>query len=706
MPRRKAAFWSAGLVVVPAVAFGLLPGYNGRLLSAPRAISPVRLASMQTSAATRAPYRAKAPVVTIDGRRLGPTFQGVGAVSGGGGNSRLLIDYPPAERSAILDYLFKPHYGASLQLLKLEIGGDGNSSDGSEPTVEAAPGRVDCQVGYEFWLAKQAVALDPSITLYGLQWSAPSFVRSSTGGLWTMADIHYIVTWLGCARQLGLRISYIGGWNEHYSPTPAIEQWYISLRQVLDQTGFATVKIVAADANSPNVDKTWAVAADMAQNPALDRAVAVIGVHDVCGRKGYSCTSTAPARRISSTQGKPLWQAELGLTPSAQADPAQPGPGSVARSLNNGYIRAGLTATLLWPLMDSMAPSLPFENRGLVTADSPWSGNYKVEPLAWVVAQTTQFTAPGWRFVAGANGYLDGGGSFVTYESPTHSAWSMVLQTSVAAKSQWLTVRVIGGLPAHRVHVWCTSLKGSASSSEFRQQADLAVTDSRFSYQLAPGGLCTFTTTTGQSKDGGVTPRVPAASAMLTRYSAQPDGAGMARMLSPMEGAFQYVHGTLTQTAVGAPVSWEKRSPARCPYAVVGGSRWTDYTVSVQAELPQVPVAPGSPTGAILIARFEGYRPAPGVAHFNGYVLSINAEGQWAILRNGTVPLVRLSGRVRPSDRYTLSFTATGDRLWASIDGALVGSVIDRTYRYGLAGLGSLGYNTVRYKGFTVRPER
>jgi hypothetical protein len=62
--------------------------------------------------------------IELDVARIGRTFDGVGAISGGGGNSRLLIDYPAKQRNQILDYLFKPGYGASLQILKLEIGGD------------------------------------------------------------------------------------------------------------------------------------------------------------------------------------------------------------------------------------------------------------------------------------------------------------------------------------------------------------------------------------------------------------------------------------------------------------------------------------------------------------------------------------------------------------------------------------------------------
>src|SRR6478609_6575763 len=62
--------------------------------------------------------------VTLNGAAAGRTFDGIGAISGGGGNSRLLIDYPEPYRSQLLDYLFKPGYGAAVQLLKLEIAGD------------------------------------------------------------------------------------------------------------------------------------------------------------------------------------------------------------------------------------------------------------------------------------------------------------------------------------------------------------------------------------------------------------------------------------------------------------------------------------------------------------------------------------------------------------------------------------------------------
>ena len=55
---------------------------------------------------------------------LGRRFDGIGALSGGGGTSIFLRDYPAAQQSLILDLLFKPSYGASLHMLKVDIGGD------------------------------------------------------------------------------------------------------------------------------------------------------------------------------------------------------------------------------------------------------------------------------------------------------------------------------------------------------------------------------------------------------------------------------------------------------------------------------------------------------------------------------------------------------------------------------------------------------
>jgi len=651
--------------------------------------------------------------VNIDGADPGPAFQGIGAISGGGGNSRLLIDYPSGERAQILDYLFSPHFGAALQMLKLEIGGGGFSSDGSEPSVEPARGQLDCGAGYEFWLARQALARNPAIKLYGLQWSAPAWVRDPHGGLWSRADVGYVVDWLRCARRNGLAVSYVGGWNEHYLGTGDQQAWFVNLRTALDAAGFTRTRIVAADEAPQLAERpgrvqyspllvSQTVANDMVTNPSFGRVVSVLGVHDSCGlpTTGYRCVVAAPARTLAARTGKPLWESELGATPATGTNPALPGPGGLARALDDVYDQAGITGILVWPLIDAIPPDLPHENRGLVWADRPWDGYYRVTPLTWVIAQTTQFTAPGWRFAAGANGTLPAGGSYDTYLAPGRSAWSMVAQTSVAGAAQQITVRVSGGLPARVVHVWSTSLRGPA---QFIRRGDIIPDQGAFTALLRPGYVYTFTTTTGQSRAGGRMPPIPVAGPMPIQYTATADGAGMAKMLAPVDGSFGYVHGVLTQTAAGEPVEWKYPGRSPAPYAIVGENTWRDYTVSARVVLPAS--ARGSPPpGAMLIARFQGFRKSA-ISRFRGYELRVRGNGGWQVVANGPATVTLASGRVTAARSYTLSLSTRGSIISAWIDGVLVASVTSRMYRYGPAGLGSLGYYPVRYPGFTVRPQ-
>src|SRR5579883_2491049 len=93
--------------------------------------------------------------IVIDAHAPGRVFDGIGALSAGA-SSRLLIDYPEPQRSQILDYLFKPNYGAALQHLKVEIGGGVNSTDGTEPTHMRTPTDQNYSRGYEWWLMDQA----------------------------------------------------------------------------------------------------------------------------------------------------------------------------------------------------------------------------------------------------------------------------------------------------------------------------------------------------------------------------------------------------------------------------------------------------------------------------------------------------------------------------------------------------------------------
>eukprot|EP01047_Picozoa_sp_COSAG01_P020104 COSAG01_NODE_1136_length_11548_cov_30.375404_16_plen_106_part_00 len=70
--------------------------------------------------------------ISVDPAGPGLRYDGHGGLSAGA-SSRLLFDYAPAVRSEILDYLYKPHFGANLHVCKVEIGGDTQSTDVNWP---------------------------------------------------------------------------------------------------------------------------------------------------------------------------------------------------------------------------------------------------------------------------------------------------------------------------------------------------------------------------------------------------------------------------------------------------------------------------------------------------------------------------------------------------------------------------------------------
>jgi Glycosyl hydrolase family 59 len=638
--------------------------------------------------------------ITIDGTRPGPAFQGVGAISGGGGNSRLLIDYKPAARQKILDYLFKPGYGASLQILKLEIGGDAYATDGAEPSFEHQPGQQNrnCQAGYELWLAQQARALNPSIQLVGLQWNAPRWVGGTAGQPWSLTDIGYVIDWLKCAKSsYGLSFNYVGGWNEHlpHGITAQVMGWFIRLRTALNKNGFGQVRIIGVDSFA-HLHNGKDISNFIAGHPQFRTAIGVLGYHNLCKypATGNNCEVTHAAR----VSGKPIWESEIGALRQGT------GIGAMTRSINNAYIEVRATGLIEWPLLGSMPANLPEEDRGLVFADEPWSGQFHVQPMTWVIAQTTQFTASGWRHVLGADGHMNGSssGSYAAYESPAHNAWTMVVQTSNAHVPRTLTVHLTGGLPKSVVHVWSTNIKSTNPRTWFVHRGNIRPSGGKFKYVVKPGYIYTFTSVLRPGKGSAVPAR---SRPMPLPYKATPDPSNEPYYLGAQDGAFEYLPGdktTFEQTAAGAPVFWQNPVAARFPYAVIGDNGWRNYAVSTQVSF----TAGGQSAG--LITRFD-HPKANGVAQqFDGYQFIVSNSGGWRLLKDEprkpprTIRTGKLPKAPGLNNWTTLKFSVQGTRLVCSVNGKTVVSLRDSTYKTGDAGISTSGWYPVKFQGLTV----
>ena len=147
-----------------------------------------------------------------DAAGLGPAYWGTGGLSGGGATSRLLVSYNSSIQSTILDVLFKPAYGASLQVLKVEIGGDGQSTEGTEPSHMHNASDLNLRRGYEWWLLAEAKKRNPSLLTFGLSWAWPAWLGCPGGDLsspdcqaspyaFPNQTASYIVEWVAGAKS-------------------------------------------------------------------------------------------------------------------------------------------------------------------------------------------------------------------------------------------------------------------------------------------------------------------------------------------------------------------------------------------------------------------------------------------------------------------------------------------------------------------------
>ncbi|MBA2392515.1 MAG: RICIN domain-containing protein [Ktedonobacteraceae bacterium] len=633
--------------------------------------------------------------ISLNGSGSGRIFDGIGAISGGGGNSRLLIDYPEPYRSQILDYLFKPGYGANLHILKVEVGGDTNSTDGSESSFMHTPTDTNFNRGYEWWLMSQAKARNPTIKLYGLAWGAPGWIGTTGATVWDTNNlfwsqdmVNYYIAWIqGAKSHYNLTIDYIGGWNEKgYN-----QQFFEALHNAIRSNGLST-KVVGADSG-------WDVADAMVSNSALNASIDIVGVHYPCtggdGGSATSCPNTTNAKNL----GKPLWASENG------SQDENSGAIPMARAINRGYIDGLMTAYFNWPLIAAIYLNLPYNTVGLMAANQPWSGNYSVGKQTWVTAHTTQFTQPGWQYLDGACGYLGGNtnnGSYVTLKSTNGSDYSIIIETVDATTSQMASFQVSNGLSTGIVHVWTSDLNSGNSSNSFVQQTSITPSGGTYSLTLQPGFIYTLSTTTGQGKG---TIFGPPAVALSLPYSDtfQSYSIGQeARYFSDQNGAFEIATAgggrsglVMRQMAPIAPHNWEDASD---PYTLFGDVTWSNYTVTCDVLLEQVGYVE-------ILGRIGTIQRSP--ANINAYYLRVTNGGAWSILKNsisGTLTTLN-TGNVASigiNTWHTLALTFQGNTITAKIDGTTVGTASDANYSTGQVGLGVSGWQNAQFANFSV----
>ncbi|XP_043930036.1 galactocerebrosidase-like [Protopterus annectens] len=645
-----------------------------------------------------------ADTYSLDDRTgLGREFDGIGGLSGGGATSRLLVNYPEPYRSQILDYLFKPNFGASLQILKVEIGGDAQSTDGTEPSHMRYEDDENYFRGYEWWLMKEAKARNPNIILIGLPWAFPGWIGRGKNWPYDYPDVtaYYIVSWItGAKHYHNLDIDYVGIWNER----PFDSKYIKMLRYTLDKYGLERVKIVASD------DLWLPISRSILQDSELQEAVEIIGAH-------YPGTYTV---NDALKTGKKLWSSEDYSTFNDEV-----GGGCWARILNQNYVNGNMTSTISWNLIASYYDGLPYTRDGLMTAEEPWSGHYAVETPIWVTAHTTQFTKPGWHYLRTV-GHLNNGGSYVALtdsqgnltiiiETMTHDH-SVCIRPPLppfSVSAQNATFKLQGSFQKlTTLQVWYSKLNfKSHESTLFKQLKPIQLLDGSFTLQLDVDEVYTLTTITMGHK-GSFPNSPPDSEPFPKKYKDDFNDANPPFSEAPnfadQTGVFEYYQNvsdpgdhvfTLRQVITQRPVTWAE--DADQTVSVIGDFMWKNLNITCDIYIEKP-----STGGAFVAGRVD--KGGEVVRQTQGLFFWVFADGTFKVTNDlaGSVILVEGKSGTKAQTWYTLTLNIQDNSASGLLNGYLLWKdvTINRPTS-GWAAIGTLSFELAQFDNFFVTAE-
>lgn len=431
-------------------------------------------------------FAANPITVNFSSSSPGQQFEGVG-VESAAAVTRLFYDYTAQYQGSrnvqqeVLDAMFcnpnappgdpahyclaqsdgYPAYAGSYQVLKVEIGGDTNSSVGSEASylrtlseynaITAPNGltTANCHINrpYEWWLMREAKARNPEIQMGGLVIGAPGYLTSPSGDFFSLPNnphtdlfhpansVAYYTLYAECASLQGTPLSFVGVLNESsrwgYEFT---KQWIEDLRVALDDAYSAgkvalPVRIVCCDNGWSPTDNTGAtLEQDISSDPTFANALGVIAVHYPDER------INPPPQPLPS--GKPIWASEdaPGIGSAGEGD--WPIAKNIVKLINQHHLQAQTTRDIFVTPVDAYNDAIALPDSGLAKAATPWSSNYNIQAATWLVAQITEATQPGWI-------YVDQGSCFIGASScsdPTNNVGSYVTWRNPVANGDWTTV--------------------------------------------------------------------------------------------------------------------------------------------------------------------------------------------------------------------------------------------------------------------------
>ena len=618
--------------------------------------------------------------ITLNANDKGRIFEGIGAVSAGA-SSRNLIDYPEKQRAEVLDFLFKPKFGAGFQHLKVEIGSGENSTCGAEPSHAITKDELlkPKPRGYEFWLMAEARKRNPKVILDCLPWAYPSWI----GDRFSQDAANWFTAFLAVARkQYGLEMDYVAAAQNEMGTNL---NWIANnLRPTLDAHGFSKVKLQAPDDDS----EYWQVFDELEKNLEFNHLIDAVGYHYVDGREPWDIDqkSGRNATDKAKQSGKSLWASEEW----SQSGEKWGGTGALylARLMNKSYTRDRITKFEIWCPLDGIYNQIIWANTGALQADSPWDGHYTIWPSIWAIAHTTQFAEPGWVYMDGACGQFDADtwrGSHVAMRNPKTGDWSVVIVTGERRK---IKIVIDSGLKNGPVYVWKSNEK-----EQFIRQKPVRLHKNAIEIELDSNAIYTLTSTAGQTKGSFGNP--PASRPFPFPYAENFNSYAPGktpRYFSDQKGTFETCQSPnggicLAQIVPKQGILWGDNQLLK-PHTLFGDVSWRDYMIESDVLL------------------------AGGDAEIGGRYADRDKLGfRWLLTRDGRWQLnwqynTLASGEIKqfkPTDWHHLRLEMKGDQITGFVDGNRLATVSSNSGLKGMAFIAST-YDNNLFDNIIVEP--
>ena len=603
--------------------------------------------------------------ISINLNVKGRVFQGIGGISSNG-TSKLLMDYPEEQVKVILDLLFKPNFGASLQHLKVEIGTDANSSSGTEPSHMRDMSDFAITRGVGLLIAKKAKEINREIKLGALRWGLPAWAKN-----YDQKFLFYKNFLDGAQKEYGIKFDFLGV-DENEGEFSS--EWAKYLRNRLDKAGYEYLKLTAADS-----ENDWFISDLVETDDKLKESIHSMGIH-------YTCDSPQNAKE----SGLPLWLSEE-IAPIHNG--FKNGCLETAERIIRMYVSGRMVKCELHPLFEGNCETTPFAYKGMLTATWPWSGHYKIEKGLWVVAHFTQFIKPGWIFVDSGCVWQNRVG-ILTLLSPDCNEISVIVLNR-ADNVRKIELSICDNFPERLFHTFKTD-----AESQFEKLEDLTSQNGKIIINVSPHSIYSLTTTVGQTK-GKPAEEIPKTDEFVLPYyddfksymsGSQP------LYTSDQAGAFEIAQDTrgkyLRQVIDGKskPIDWGRRSTPE-PYTLIGSTKWSNYIVRVKGMI-------GEGEGYVMVGGRANLAPKS-AKPAQCYNLVIASNGKWNLRCGDTVLDCGSLIPLYVEKWYEIEISFNGDCISANVDGIRISKIYDIALPSGQAVLGC-GYNKACYKDLEI----